>query len=204
MGLFEPKWLIRLASCFMIAFSGSLWVCRWFCHNCNSASFSALFLNKCIVISIPLSTGCEFRGFLIWCRLWSAALHFQDVLPSRPVLVIKVSNHNITSYPLNQSLSSSRWLIQQCPDSKLMDFESLFVETHMQALQGMWKNQPRGLHAGDKQYTWNKRHTKVTASCFQIPSLCMIGRFMPNVCYSKNDRYSLVLYPYTLRIWYHH
>lgn len=45
MGLFEPKWLIKLASCFKIAFSGSLWACRWFCHNCITASFSA-FLKK--------------------------------------------------------------------------------------------------------------------------------------------------------------
>lgn len=43
MGLFEPKWLIKLASCFKIAVSGSLWACRWFCHNCITASFSAFF-----------------------------------------------------------------------------------------------------------------------------------------------------------------
>lgn len=174
MGLFEPKWLIRLASRFKIALSGSLWACTWFCHNCITASFSAFFFwYKCIITSIPLSIGCEFRGFLIWCLLWSAALHFQDVLPSRPVPVIRVPNRNVTSYPLNQSHSASRWLIQQCPDSKWMGstFEACLWRRTCNPSQWVWKNKPRGLHVGDKQHMWDKHNQSWRSLASKSPVL---------------------------------
>lgn len=143
MGLFEPKWLIRLASCFMIAFSRSRCACRWFCHiNDTLLHFLPFFFShKCIITSIPLSTGCEFRGFLIWCLLWSTALHSQDVVPSRPVSVIRVSNHNVTSSPLNQAHSAYCWLIQQCPDSKLMEstFEACLCRRTVNSRSGCAK-----------------------------------------------------------------
>lgn len=96
----------------------------------------------------------------MWCLLWSAALHFQDVLPSRPVPVIRVPNRNVTSYPLNQSHSASRWLIQQCPDSKWMGstFEACLWRRTCNPSQWVWKNKPRGLHVGDKQHMWDKHN----------------------------------------------
>lgn len=171
MGLFEPKWLIRLASCFMIAFSGSLWVCRWFCHNCNSASFSALFLkqmhrnihspeHRLWISRIPhLMSSLERCPALSGCAPLQAGPSHQSFKPQYYI----IPSQSVPLFVLLINSTMSRFQID--------GLWSLFVETHMQALQGMWKNQPRGLHAGDKQYMWNKRHTKVTVSCFQISSL---------------------------------
>lgn len=115
MGLFEPKWLIRLASCFMIAFSGSPWACRWVCHNYDTVSLFFFIYNffppyKCILTSIPLSVDGDFEDSS--SRL---ALYFQDGF--FPLLQATPSHQSFKPQCCiinSQSCAASRWLIGPC------------------------------------------------------------------------------------------
>lgn len=137
----------------MIAFSGSLWARRWFCHNCITASlvccFIFLFFYKCIVTSIPFSTDSDFED--------SSSNVFFGVLPCTFRMCSPPGRSQSSEFQttmLHHTLSISRTascrLIQQCPVSKWMDSTFEACLQRYTCKLSKWMCKPRWLHIEDK------------------------------------------------------
>ena len=118
------------------------------------------------------------------------------MLPSRPVPVIRVSNHRVI-YPLNQPHSASPRLIQQCPDFQIDGFNLFNVkaccrDTHVNALSGCGNQEAyRAARGGQTKSVWDKytqRKQFLASEMYRkIPSFCVI-RQKQHMWFGERDK----------------